>query len=77
MHCRFCSRFGVYVFIIWYVWSVRKCRSYRKCIFNFWFIKCHRGTLTLPGIAGIVLTIGMAVDANVLIFERIRGNQIK
>jgi SecD/SecF fusion protein len=31
-----------------------------------------RGTLTLPGIAGIVLTIGMAVDANVLIFERIR-----
>jgi SecD/SecF fusion protein len=29
-------------------------------------------TLTLPGIAGIVLTIGMAVDANVLIYERIR-----
>jgi preprotein translocase subunit SecD len=29
-------------------------------------------TLTLPGIAGIVLTVGMAVDANVLIFERIR-----
>ena len=31
-----------------------------------------RGTLTLPGIAGIILTIGMAVDANVLIYERIR-----
>ncbi|MGH9881797.1 MAG: SecD/SecF family protein translocase subunit, partial [Pyrinomonadaceae bacterium] len=29
-------------------------------------------TLTLPGIAGIILTIGMAVDSNVLIFERIR-----
>jgi SecD/SecF fusion protein len=29
-------------------------------------------TLTLPGIAGIVLTIGMAVDSNVLIYERIR-----
>ena len=29
-------------------------------------------TLTLPGIAGIVLTIGMAVDANVLVFERIK-----
>ena len=29
-------------------------------------------TLTIPGIAGIVLTIGMSVDANVLIFERIR-----
>ncbi|RLB66257.1 MAG: protein translocase subunit SecD, partial [Deltaproteobacteria bacterium] len=31
-----------------------------------------KATLTLPGIAGIVLTIGMAVDANVLIFERIK-----
>jgi len=30
------------------------------------------GTLTLPGIAGVILTIGMAVDSNVLIFERIR-----
>ncbi len=36
-------------------------------------VMCSVGTtLTLPGIAGIVLTIGMAVDANVLIFERIR-----
>ncbi len=31
-----------------------------------------QATLTLPGVAGIILTIGMAVDANVLIFERIR-----
>ncbi|MFP6765644.1 MAG: protein translocase subunit SecD, partial [Planctomycetaceae bacterium] len=31
-----------------------------------------QGTFTLPGLAGLVLTIGMAVDANVLIFERIR-----
>lgn len=31
-----------------------------------------QGTLTLPGIAGIILTIGMAVDANVLIYERVR-----
>ena len=29
-------------------------------------------TLTLPGIAGIILTVGMAVDANVLVFERIK-----
>jgi len=29
-------------------------------------------TLTLPGIAGVILTIGMAVDSNILIFERIR-----
>jgi SecD/SecF fusion protein len=36
-------------------------------------VMCSVGTtLTLPGIAGIVLTVGMAVDANVLIFERIR-----
>ncbi|MHC4308087.1 MAG: protein translocase subunit SecD, partial [Planctomycetota bacterium] len=34
-------------------------------------------TLTLPGIAGLVLMIGMAVDANVLIFERIREEKIK
>ena len=34
-----------------------------------------QATLTLPGIAGIVLTVGMAVDANVLIFERIREEQ--
>ena len=32
-------------------------------------------TLTLPGIAGIILTIGMAVDANVIIFERIKEEQ--
>ena len=34
-------------------------------------------TLTLPGIAGIVLTVGMAVDANVLIFERIKEELLK
>jgi len=41
-----------------------------------------QATLTLPGIAGIVLTVGMAVDANVLIFERVReelraGNSVQ
>ena len=35
-------------------------------------LAAFNATLTLPGIAGIILTIGMAVDANVLIFERIR-----
>jgi len=34
-------------------------------------------TFTLPGVAGIVLTIGMAVDANVLIFERLREEQLR
>lgn len=38
----------------------------------FGFLSLIGATLTLPGIAGIVLTVGMAVDANVLIFERIR-----
>ena len=38
-------------------------------------LSIFQATLTLPGIAGIVLTIGMAVDANVLIFERIREEQ--
>ncbi len=41
-------------------------------IFIFGILAAFKATLTLPGIAGIVLTIGMAVDANVLIFERIR-----
>lgn len=40
--------------------------------FLFSVLGMLRGTLTLPGIAGIVLTIGMAVDANVLVLERIR-----
>jgi SecD/SecF fusion protein len=35
------------------------------------------GTFTLPGIAGIALTIGMAVDANVLIFERVREEKLR
>ena len=43
---------------------------------NFLFIIAMivilKGTWTLPGIAGIALTVGMAVDANVLVFERIR-----
>ena len=41
-------------------------------LFIFAILAAFQGTLTLPGIAGIVLTIGMAVDANVLIYERIR-----
>lgn len=41
-------------------------------ILIFAVLSMMQATLTLPGIAGIVLTVGMAVDANVLIFERIR-----
>lgn len=41
------------------------------------FLAYFRATLTLPGIGGIILTIGMAVDANVLVFERIREELAK
>jgi len=41
-------------------------------LFILAMLSLFKATLTLPGIAGIVLTLGMAVDANVLIFERIR-----
>lgn len=36
-----------------------------------------QATLTLPGVAGIILTVGMAVDANILIYERIREEQLR
>ncbi len=45
--------------------------------FIFGILASLGATLTLPGIAGIVLTIGMAVDANVIIFERIREEMRK
>ena len=49
-------------------------------IINFLFIigwlVLFQATLTLPGIAGIALTVGMAVDANVLVFERIREEKM-
>jgi preprotein translocase subunit SecD len=41
-------------------------------IFLIGLMSLFEATLTLPGIAGLVLTVGMAVDANVIIFERIR-----
>ena len=44
-------------------------------LFIMGILAAFNATLTLPGIAGIVLTIGMAVDANVLIFDRIREEQ--
>ncbi len=43
-----------------------------NAFFMFAAMAAFQATLTLPGIAGIALTIGMAVDANILIFERIR-----
>lgn len=56
------GRFGVYANIA----------LLANLVLIFGILSILGSTLTLPGIAGIVLTIGMAVDANVLIFERIR-----
>lgn len=46
-------------------------------LFIFGALASLKAVLTLPGIAGIVLTIGISVDANVLIFERIREELAK
>ena len=56
------GRFGVYASVALLV----------NVALIFALLSSLQATLTLPGIAGIVLTIGMAVDANVLIFERIK-----
>lgn len=42
----------------------------------FWVLVAMKGVLTLPGIAGMILSIGMAVDANVIIFSRIKEEVI-
>ena len=51
---------------------VADCALLLNMLFIMAVLAGFNATLTLPGIAGIILTIGMAVDANVLIFERIR-----
>jgi protein-export membrane protein SecD len=67
---------GVMVFMALYYGPVFGLAANAALIVNLFLITAIlsllQATLTLPGIAGIVLTIGMAVDANVLIFERIR-----
>src|SRR3546814_6311569 len=53
-------------------WSSDVCSSDLNPVLLLAALSVLQATLTLPGIAGIVLTMGMAVDANVLIFERMR-----
>ena len=43
----------------------------------FFVLVLFRETLTLPGIAGLILTVGMSIDANIIIFERIREERAK
>ncbi|MEZ4600513.1 MAG: protein translocase subunit SecD [Syntrophotaleaceae bacterium] len=59
---------------IYYRWSgiVANFALVLNLLFILALLSLFKATLTLPGIGGIVLTLGMAVDANVLIFERIR-----
>ncbi len=68
----------VALFMIWYYRTagvVADLALLLNIVFILGILAAFGATLTLPGIAGIVLTIGMAVDANVLIFERIREEQ--
>jgi preprotein translocase subunit SecD len=72
--------FGLTVlFMLWY-YRMGGTVADSALLFNILFILAvlagFQGTLTLPGIAGIILTIGMAVDANVLIFERVREEAV-
>jgi len=66
---------GVMLFVVLY-YRMMGVLANLSLLFNFLVIvgamSLIQATLTLPGIAGIVLTVGMAVDANVLIYERIR-----
>ena len=64
----------VFFMAIYYRWfgMIANIALFSNLIFIVALLSLLQASLTLPGIAGIVLTVGMAVDANVLIFERIR-----
>lgn len=64
----------VFFMAIYYKWfgMIANIALFSNLIFIVAMLSMLQASLTLPGIAGIVLTVGMAVDANVLIFERIR-----
>ena len=57
--------------------SIADAALFMNLLFVLAIMALIRATFTLPGIAGMILTIGMSVDANVLIFERIREEQQK
>ncbi len=66
----------VFMFISYYLFGIfASVALLLNMVFIFALMSIMEITLTLPGIAGLILTIGMAVDANVLIFERIREEQ--
>lgn len=66
---------AVFLFMLFYyrLWGITADVSLcTTLLVLFALLMAFKATLTLPGIAGIILTIGMAVDSNILIFERIR-----
>jgi preprotein translocase subunit SecD len=73
--CLFLSFAAVVLFMLWYYrasGSIADLAMITNMFLLLAVLAMFQFTLTLPGIAGMILTIGMAVDANVLIFERIR-----
>jgi preprotein translocase subunit SecD len=67
--------FAVILFMVIYYKAfglIANVALFSNLVFIVAMLSLLQASLTLPGIAGIVLTVGMAVDANVLIFERIR-----
>src|SRR3989338_1475157 len=75
LHSLLIASLVIAVFMIFYYrWSgiLANVALLFNIIFIFAILSFFRASLTLPGIAGIVLTMGMAVDANIIIFERMR-----
>ena len=69
---------AVAVFMLVYYWfagSLANVALFMNLLLITGIMALTRATFTMPGIAGLILTIGMAVDANVLVFERIREEQ--
>ena len=60
--------------LVWYLFAGMVADLALLCngIIIFGVMAMMQGTFTLPGLAGVVLTMGMAVDANIIVFERIR-----
>lgn len=71
---------GVMLIMMAYYLASGVVANFALCLNIFFlltYVACFRQTLTLPGVAGILLTVGMAVDANILIFERVREERKK
>ena len=71
---------AVAVFMLVYYWvagALANIALFMNLLLIIGIMAFSRATFTMPGIAALILTIGMAVDANVLIFERIREEQLR